>query len=94
MDRGPHQVSGFRDFNLQWTPNSAAREPQPHHLTAISSRCPTTRLINGALASNVSIANASKNGGLGSLNVAPNALVIRVDGAGTKVRSTECGWGM
>jgi hypothetical protein len=33
----------------------------------------------------VSIASAIKNRGLGSLNVAPNAAVIRVDGAGTKV---------
>jgi hypothetical protein len=42
-------------------------------------------LTNGALASNVSIAGAIKNGGLGSLNIAPNSAVIRVDGAGTKV---------
>ncbi|HWP73698.1 MAG TPA: hypothetical protein VNU03_04265, partial [Methylomirabilota bacterium] len=42
-------------------------------------------LTNGALASNVTIAGAIKNGGLGALNVAPNAAVIRVDGAGTKV---------
>ena len=42
-------------------------------------------LANGALASNVTIAGAIKNGGLGSLNVAPNAAVIRVDGASTKV---------
>lgn len=42
-------------------------------------------LTNGALASNVTVAGAIKNGGLGSLNVAPNAAVIRVDGAGTKV---------
>ena len=42
-------------------------------------------LTNGALASNVNIAGAVKNGGLGSVNVAPNAAVIRVDGAGTKV---------
>ena len=83
MDRGLHQVSGFRDFNLQWTPTSPAREPQ--HLAAISSRWPTTSLTNGALASNVTIAGAIKNGGLGSLNVAPNAAVIRVDGASTKV---------
>jgi hypothetical protein len=54
--------------------------------------CPCTKigglpvsLTNGALASNVSIAGAIKNGGLGSLNIAPNAAVIRVDGAGTKV---------
>jgi hypothetical protein len=42
-------------------------------------------LTNGALASNVTIAGAIKNGGLGSLNIAPNAAVIRVDGPGTKV---------
>jgi FecR-like protein len=42
-------------------------------------------LTNGALASNVTIAGAIKNGGLGSLNIAPNAAVIRVDGAGTRV---------
>ena len=42
-------------------------------------------LTNGALASNVTIAGAIKNSGLGALNVAPNAAVIRVDGAGTKV---------
>ncbi len=42
-------------------------------------------LTNGALASNVSIAGAIKNASLGSLNVAPNSAVIRVDGAGTKV---------
>jgi hypothetical protein len=42
-------------------------------------------LTNGALASNVNIAGAIKNGNLGSLNVAPNAAVIRVDGAATKV---------
>jgi len=42
-------------------------------------------LTGGALASNVSINGAIKNGSLGALNVAPNAAVIRVDGAGTKV---------
>ncbi len=42
-------------------------------------------LTGGALASNVSIAGAIKNGNLGSLNLAPNSAVIRVDGAGTKV---------
>ena len=42
-------------------------------------------LTNGALASNVNIAGAIKNGNLGSLNVGPNAAVIRVDGAATKV---------
>jgi FecR protein len=42
-------------------------------------------LTGGAVASNVSINGAVKNGGLGSLNLTPNAAVIRVDGAGTKV---------
>jgi len=42
-------------------------------------------LTNGALASNVNIAGAIKNSNLGSLTIAPNAAVIRVDGAGTKV---------
>jgi hypothetical protein len=42
-------------------------------------------LTGGALASNVSIAGAIKNAGLGTLNVAPNAAVLRVDGATTKV---------
>jgi hypothetical protein len=42
-------------------------------------------LTGGALASNVSITGAIKNGNLGSLSLAPNAAVIRVDGAATKV---------
>ncbi|MEX2224607.1 MAG: FecR domain-containing protein [Candidatus Rokuibacteriota bacterium] len=42
-------------------------------------------LTGGALASNVSITGAIKNGGLGSVNLAPNTALIRVDGAGTKV---------
>ncbi|HEX6080748.1 MAG TPA: FecR domain-containing protein [Methylomirabilota bacterium] len=42
-------------------------------------------LTNGALASNINIAGAIKNSNLGSLTIAPNAAVIRVDGAGTKV---------
>ena len=61
-------------------------------VSVANSLCPCTRigglpvsLTNGALASNVTIAGAIKNGGLGALNVAPNAAVIRVDGAGTKV---------
>jgi hypothetical protein len=61
-------------------------------VSVANSLCPCTTigglpvsLTNGALASNVTIAGAIKNGGLGSLNVAPNAAVIRVDGAGTKV---------
>jgi hypothetical protein len=41
-------------------------------------------LTGGALASNVSIIGAIKNGNLG-LSLAPNAAVIRVDGAATKV---------
>ena len=63
------------------------------NLVSVSNNlCPCTTigglpvsLTNGALANNVTIAGAIKNGGLGSLNVAPNAAVIRVDGAGTKV---------
>jgi hypothetical protein len=61
-------------------------------VSVANSLCPCTTigglpvsLTNGALASNVTIAGAIKNGGLGSLNIAPNAAVIRVDGAGTKV---------
>jgi hypothetical protein len=42
-------------------------------------------LTGGAQASNVSITGAIKNSGLGSLSLAPNAAVIRVDGAATKV---------
>jgi hypothetical protein len=42
-------------------------------------------LTGGALASNVSITGAIKNGGLGTVNLAPNAALIRVDGAATKV---------
>ena len=42
-------------------------------------------LTGGALASNVTINGAIKNSSLGSLNVTPNAAVIRVDGAATKV---------
>jgi FecR protein len=42
-------------------------------------------LSGGALASNVSITGAIKNGNLGSLSLAPNSAVIRVDGVGTKV---------
>ncbi len=61
-------------------------------VSVANSLCPCTTigglpvsLTNGALASNVTIAGAIKNGGLGSLNVAPNAAVIRVDGAATRV---------
>ncbi len=42
-------------------------------------------LTGGAVAANVSIAGAIKNGGLGSVNLSPNAALIRVDGAATKV---------
>ena len=42
-------------------------------------------LTGGALAANVSINGAIKNPNLGTLSVAPNAAVIRVDGATTKV---------
>jgi hypothetical protein len=57
-----------------------------------NSLCPCTSiggipvsLTGGAVAANVSITGAIKNGNLGALNVAPNAAVIRVDGPGTKV---------
>jgi len=63
------------------------------NLVSISnSFCPCTTiggipvsLAGGALASNVSIAGAIKNGNLGTVNLAPNTALIRVDGAGTKV---------
>ncbi len=42
-------------------------------------------LSGGALASNVSITGAIKNGSLGAVNVAPNAAVLSVNGATTKV---------
>jgi hypothetical protein len=61
-------------------------------VSVANSLCPCTTigglpisLTGGALASNVSIAGAIKNGNLGSLNLAPNSAVIRVDGVGTKV---------
>ncbi len=57
-----------------------------------NSLCPCTTigglpvsLTGGALASNVSITNAIRNPGLASIKVAPNAAVLRVDGAGTRV---------
>jgi hypothetical protein len=63
-----------------------------NQVSVANNLCPCTTigglpvsLSNGALASNVSIAGAIKNSNLGSLAVAPNAAVIRVDGAGTKV---------
>ena len=61
-------------------------------VSVANSFCPCTTiggvpvsLTGGALASNVTINGAIKNENLGSLNVTPNAAVIRVDGAGTKV---------
>ena len=61
-------------------------------VSVANSFCPCTTiggipvsLTGGALANNVSINGAIKNGGLGTLNLAPNAALIRVDGAGTKV---------
>jgi hypothetical protein len=61
-------------------------------VSVTNSFCPCTSiggipvsLTGGALASNVSITGAIKNGGLGTVNVSPNAAVIRVDGAATKV---------
>ena len=61
-------------------------------VSVANSLCPCTTiggipvsLTGGALASNVSITGAVKNGNLGSLSLAPNAAVIRVDGAATKV---------
>ena len=61
-------------------------------VSVANSFCPCTTiggipvsLTGGALASNVSITGAIKNGGLGTVNLAPNAALIRVDGATTKV---------
>jgi hypothetical protein len=61
-------------------------------VSVANSLCPCTTisgipvsLTGGAVASNVSITGAIKNGNLGALNVTPNAAVIRVDGAATKV---------
>lgn len=61
-------------------------------VSVANSFCPCTTiggipvsLTGGALASNVSIAGAIKNGNLGSVSLAPNAALIRVDGAGTRV---------
>jgi FecR-like protein len=42
-------------------------------------------LSGGALANNVSITGAIKNGSLGTVNVAPNAAMLSVNGATTKV---------
>jgi hypothetical protein len=61
-------------------------------VSVTNSFCPCTTiggipvsLTGGALAGNVSIAGAIKNGNLGTVNLAPNAALIRVDGAATKV---------
>jgi hypothetical protein len=61
-------------------------------VSVANSFCPCTTiggipvsLTGGAVASNVSITGAVKNADLGSVNVAPNAALIRVDGAATKV---------
>jgi len=61
-------------------------------VSVANSFCPCTTiggipvsLTGGAVAGNVSIAGAIKNGGLGAVNLAPNAALIRVDGTGTKV---------
>jgi hypothetical protein len=61
-------------------------------VSVTNSFCPCTTiggipvsLTGGALASNVSIAGAIKNSGLGTVGLSPNAALIRVDGAGTKV---------
>jgi hypothetical protein len=61
-------------------------------VSVTNSLCPCTSigglpvsLTGGAVASNVSIAGAIKNGNLGSLSLAPNSAAIRVDGAATKV---------
>jgi hypothetical protein len=61
-------------------------------VSVANSLCPCTTigglpvsLSGGAVAGNVSINGAIKNGSLGSLNLTPNAAVIRVDGAATKV---------
>jgi hypothetical protein len=61
-------------------------------VSVTNSFCPCTTiggipvsLTGGALASNVSITGAIKNSGLGTVNLAPNAALIRVDGAATRV---------
>jgi hypothetical protein len=61
-------------------------------LSVTNSFCPCTTiggipvsLTGGAVAANVSIAGAIKNSGIGSVNLSPNAALIRVDGAATKV---------
>jgi FecR-like protein len=61
-------------------------------VSVANSFCPCTTiggipvsLTGGALASNVSITGAIKNSGLGTVTLAPNAALIRVDGAATRV---------
>jgi hypothetical protein len=61
-------------------------------VSVTNSFCPCTTiggipvsLTGGAIAGNVSINGAIKNSGLGTVNLSPNAALIRVDGAGTKV---------
>lgn len=61
-------------------------------VSVTNSFCPCTTiggipvsLTGGALASNVSITGAIQNPGLGTVNLSPNAALIRVDGAATKV---------
>lgn len=61
-------------------------------VSVTNSFCPCTSiggipvsLTGGALASNVNITGAIKNSGLGTVNLSPNAALIRVDGAATKV---------
>ncbi len=61
-------------------------------VSVANSLCPCTTigglpvsLTGGAVAANVSITGAIKNGNLGALNLTPNAAIIRVDGAATKV---------
>jgi hypothetical protein len=61
-------------------------------VSVTNSFCPCTTiggipvsLTGGALASNVSINGAIKNAGLGTVSLSPNAALIRVDGATTKV---------
>ncbi len=61
-------------------------------VSVTNSFCPCTSiggipvsLTGGALAGNVSITGAIKNSGLGTVSLSPNAALIRVDGAATKV---------
>jgi hypothetical protein len=61
-------------------------------VSVTNSFCPCTSiggipvsLTGGALAGNVSITGAIKNSGFGTVSLSPNAALIRVDGAATKV---------